>query len=135
MSGVKFDQAGLVPVIAVQWDTREILMMAWMNAQTLQTTLQTGRATYWSRSRGEEWRKGDTSGHLQFVRTISRDCDGDTLLMEVDQIGPACHTGSRSCFDAATVTVSAAQAPEAQQAPEAEQAPEPEQADQSKGAP
>ena len=102
---VRFDAAGLVPAIAQQWDTKEVLMMAWMNEQTLRVTLSSGRATYWSRSRQEEWRKGDTSGNVQHVRSISYDCDGDTLLLEVDQIGPACHTGKRSCFQAGTVTI------------------------------
>lgn len=105
LAQVRFDAAGLVPAIAQQWDTKEVLMMAWMNEQTLRATLDSGRATYWSRSRRSEWRKGDTSGHIQYVRSISYDCDGDTLLLEVDQIGPACHTGKRSCFEAGTVTI------------------------------
>ena len=95
-----FSADGLVPVIAQQWDTREVLMMAWMNADTLAETLTTGRAVYFSRSRGERWAKGDTSGHVQRVRQVRLDCDGDTVLLLVDQVGAACHTGDRSCFDA-----------------------------------
>ena len=75
-------------------------MLAYMNDEALRRTLTTGRVTFWSRSRQEYWRKGDTSGHVQFVKAVSLDCDGDALLVEVDQIGAACHTGSRSCFDA-----------------------------------
>jgi phosphoribosyl-AMP cyclohydrolase len=81
-----------------QYDTGELLMLAWMNEEALARTLATGRATYWSRSRGELWIKGETSGHHQYVKSVSLDCDGDALLVSVDQIGPACHTGTRSCF-------------------------------------
>jgi phosphoribosyl-AMP cyclohydrolase len=91
---------GLVAAIAQQWDTGEVLMLAWMDDEALRRTLTTGRATYWSRSRGEYWRKGDTSGDIQWVREVRLDCDGDTLLLKVDQIGNACHTGTRTCFDA-----------------------------------
>ncbi|MEX3566300.1 phosphoribosyl-AMP cyclohydrolase [Micrococcus endophyticus] len=93
-----FDDRGLVPAIAQQEGTGEVLMMAWMNAESLRLTLETGWATYWSRSRGELWRKGETSGHLQRVLAVHADCDADTLLLTVDQTGPACHTGTRSCF-------------------------------------
>lgn len=98
----RFTDDGLVPAIAQQWDSREVLMMAWMTAETLRETLETGRAVYFSRSRGERWAKGDTSGHVQQVREVRLDCDGDTILLLVDQVGAACHTGDRTCFDAAT---------------------------------
>ena len=96
---LKRDAAGLVCAVVQQHDTREVLMVGWMDDEALRRTLTTGRATYWSRSRGEYWRKGDTSGHVQHVRSVAIDCDGDALLVRVDQIGPACHTGSHSCFD------------------------------------
>jgi phosphoribosyl-AMP cyclohydrolase len=95
---VTFDAAGLVPVIAQQHDTGEILMVAWMNRDALAETLATGRMCYWSRSRRALWRKGETSGQLQRLVELRLDCDGDTLLARVDQIGVACHTGRRSCF-------------------------------------
>ncbi len=91
---------GLVPVVAQQWDTREVLMVAWTSLETLRETLSTGRAVYFSRSRGERWLKGETSGHVQSVREARLDCDGDTVLLLVDQVGGACHTGDRTCFDA-----------------------------------
>ena len=94
------DAHGLVAAIAQQWDTREVLMLAWMDAEALRRTLATRRATYWSRSRQEYWVKGDTSGHAQHVREVRLDCDGDAILLLVDQDGAACHTGDRSCFDA-----------------------------------
>lgn len=97
---VGFDADGLVPAIVQQHDTREVLMMAWMNRESLRLTLTTGRAVYWSRSRGELWRKGDTSGHTQRVVAARLDCDADAILLEVDQTGAACHTGTRTCFDA-----------------------------------
>ena len=90
---------GLVAAVVQQHDTGEVLMLAWMDDEALAQTLGTGRATYWSRSRGELWRKGDTSGHVQHVRSVSLDCDGDALLVRVDQVGVACHTGTRTCFD------------------------------------
>lgn len=90
---------GLVPVIAQQWDTGEVLMLAWMDLTALRRTLATGRATYYSRSRQAYWVKGETSGHGQRVREVAVDCDGDTVLIKVDQDGPACHAGTRSCFD------------------------------------
>ncbi|WP_432533340.1 phosphoribosyl-AMP cyclohydrolase [Kineococcus arenarius] len=104
---LKRDPAGLVCAVVQQHDTREVLMVAWMDDTALALTLSTGRATYWSRSRGALWRKGDTSGHVQLVKRVSLDCDGDALLVEVDQVGAACHTGERTCFDAAELPVRA----------------------------
>ena len=98
---VAWDADGLTPAIVQQWDTREVLMLAWVDAEALRRTLTSGRATYWSRSRQEYWRKGDTSGNVQRVREARLDCDGDAILLLVDQTGPACHTGTRTCFDAA----------------------------------
>ena len=92
------DPAGLVPAVVQQHDTGEVLMLAWMNDEALHRTLSTGRATYFSRSRGTLWVKGETSGHHQYVRSVAIDCDGDTLLVRVDQVGPACHTGEHTCF-------------------------------------
>lgn len=94
------DDAGLVAAIVQQYDSREVLMLAWMDDEALRRTLTSGRVTFWSRSRGEYWRKGDTSGHAQYVKRVSLDCDGDALLVEVDQVGAACHTGTRTCFEA-----------------------------------
>ena len=94
------DDQGLVPAVVQQWDTGEVLMVGWMDDEALHRTLTTGRATYWSRSRQAYWRKGDTSGHEQHVREVRLDCDGDTLLVKVEQVGAACHTGDRTCFDA-----------------------------------
>jgi len=96
---LKRDAEGLICAVAQQQDTGEVLMVAWMDDEALHRTLTTGRATYWSRSRREYWVKGDTSGHVQKVREVRLDCDGDALLVIVDQTGPACHTGSRTCFD------------------------------------
>jgi phosphoribosyl-AMP cyclohydrolase len=95
---ISFDSAGLVPVIAQQHDSGEILMVAWMNRDAVAETLATGRMCYWSRSRRALWRKGETSGQLQRLVELRLDCDGDTLLARVDQLGVACHTGRRSCF-------------------------------------
>ena len=95
---VAFNADGLVPAIIQQHDTGEVLMLGWMDAEALRRTLTEGRVTFWSRSRGEYWRKGDTSGHAQYVRSVALDCDGDALLVRVDQVGAACHTGERSCF-------------------------------------
>ena len=95
---VRFNEAGLVPAVAQAYDSGEVLMMAWMSREALAETLRTGRACYWSRSRGRLWRKGETSGHIQMVRECRIDCDGDTILLLVDQTGAACHTGTRSCF-------------------------------------
>ncbi len=105
---LKRDPAGLVCAVVQQHDTREVLMVAWMDETALASTLTTGRATYWSRSRRSLWRKGDTSGHVQHVKRVSLDCDGDALLVEVDQVGAACHTGDRTCFDARPLPVAAA---------------------------
>jgi phosphoribosyl-AMP cyclohydrolase len=95
---LKRDPAGLVAAIVQQHDTREVLMLGWMDDEALARTLTSGRVTFYSRSRQEYWRKGDTSGHVQRVRRVSIDCDGDALLVEVDQVGAACHTGERTCF-------------------------------------
>lgn len=95
---VKFDEKGLVPVIAQSAATGQVLMFAWMNRDTLDMTLATGRVTYWSRSRQSVWTKGETSGHHQHLVEAWVDCDGDVLLLKVDQMGPACHTGAPSCF-------------------------------------
>jgi phosphoribosyl-AMP cyclohydrolase len=94
-----FKDGGLMPAIIQQWDTKEVLMLGYMDAEALRRTLTEGRVTFWSRSREEYWRKGDTSGNAQFVRGAALDCDGDTLLVTVDQVGPACHTGAHACFD------------------------------------
>jgi phosphoribosyl-AMP cyclohydrolase len=97
---LKRDSGGLMAAIAQQYDTGEVLMVAWMDDEALHRTLTTGRCTYWSRSRQEYWVKGETSGHLQFVKSVALDCDGDAILVQVDQVGAACHTGRRTCFDA-----------------------------------
>ncbi|MGK2308587.1 phosphoribosyl-AMP cyclohydrolase [Cutibacterium sp. V947] len=94
------NDAGLVPAVVQDATTGDVLMMAWMDDVALARTLTTRRATYWSRSRQEYWVKGETSGHTQHVRSVQLDCDGDTLLLRVDQVGGACHTGDRTCFDA-----------------------------------
>jgi phosphoribosyl-AMP cyclohydrolase len=91
---------GLVCAVVQDHGTKDVLMVAWMNDDALHRTLTTGRAWYYSRSRSELWRKGDTSGHVQHVRSVSIDCDGDALLVAVEQVGPACHTGTRTCFEA-----------------------------------
>jgi phosphoribosyl-AMP cyclohydrolase len=97
---LKRDAAGLFAAIAQQYDTGEVLMLGWMDDEALHRTLTTGRCTYWSRSRGEYWIKGETSGHAQWVTSVALDCDGDAVLVKVDQVGSACHTGDRTCFDA-----------------------------------
>src|SRR5258707_6478522 len=97
---LKPDEHGLVCAVAQQWDTGEVLMIGWMDDEALHRTLTTGRCTYWSRSRQEYWVKGDTSGHQQWVKSVALDCDGDAVLVQVDQLGVACHTGDRTCFDA-----------------------------------
>jgi len=96
---LKRDVNGLVCAVVQQHDSGEVLMVGWMDDEALRRTLTSGRVTFWSRSRGEYWRKGDTSGHAQYVRTVALDCDGDAVLVRVEQIGAACHTGARSCFD------------------------------------
>ena len=98
LAEVTFNADGLVPAIAQQHDTGEVLMMAWMNGESIAETLATGRVCYWSRSRAALWRKGETSGHVQTLVEMRLDCDGDTLLLLVEQTGPACHTNRRSCF-------------------------------------
>ena len=98
ISALSFNESGLIPAIAQQHDTGEVLMMAWMNADSVRETLATGRVCYWSRSRQAFWRKGETSGHTQRLVDFRIDCDGDTILLAVDQTGAACHTGSRTCF-------------------------------------
>jgi phosphoribosyl-AMP cyclohydrolase len=105
-SRLKRDAHGLVPAVVQQHDTGEVLMLGWMDDEALHRTLSTGRSTFWSRSRKEYWVKGETSGHRQSVKEVRLDCDGDTLLVKVDQEGPACHTGDRTCFDADELTVS-----------------------------
>jgi phosphoribosyl-AMP cyclohydrolase len=97
---LKRDADGLVAAVVQQAGTGEVLMVGWMDDEALHRTLTTGRTTFWSRSRGEYWRKGDTSGHVQRVHEVRLDCDGDAVLVVVDQVGAACHTGDRSCFDA-----------------------------------
>ncbi|HEX2943661.1 MAG TPA: phosphoribosyl-AMP cyclohydrolase [Rhodopila sp.] len=98
LGAIRFDANGLVPAIAQQHDTGEVLMMAWMNADAVRETLATGRVCYFSRSRGKLWRKGETSGQAQRLKDLRIDCDGDTLLLLVEQDGVACHTGRRNCF-------------------------------------
>lgn len=96
---LKRDARGLVAAVIQQYDTHEVLMVGYMNDEALRRTLTTGRVTFWSRSRQEYWRKGDTSGHVQYVKSLALDCDGDAILVQVDQVGAACHTGKRSCFE------------------------------------
>ena len=96
---LKRDARGLVAAVIQQYDTHEVLMVGYMNDEALRRTLTTGRVTFWSRSRQEYWRKGDTSGHVQSVKSLALDCDGDAILVQVDQVGAACHTGKRSCFE------------------------------------
>lgn len=98
LGGLKFDEKGLIPAVVQQHDTGEVLMVAWMDAEALRRTIETGTTWFWSRSRQEHWNKGATSGNIQHVKEIRYDCDGDTLLVLVDQVGVACHTGARSCF-------------------------------------
>jgi phosphoribosyl-AMP cyclohydrolase len=104
-SVLKRDGAGLVAAIVQQFDTNEVLMLGWMDDEALNRTMTTGRVTFYSRSRQEYWRKGDTSGHVQWVKSVALDCDGDALLVRVDQVGAACHTGTRTCFDGRAVDV------------------------------
>jgi phosphoribosyl-AMP cyclohydrolase len=95
---LKFNEEGLIPAIVQDAETGDVLMMAWMNREALRRTIETGKATYWSRSRQKFWIKGETSGHFQEVESIYVDCDADVVLLKVKQIGAACHTGRRSCF-------------------------------------
>jgi phosphoribosyl-AMP cyclohydrolase len=99
-SRLKRNADGLIAAIAQQYDTGEVLMLGWMDDEALHRTLTTGRCTYWSRGRQAYWVKGDTSGHAQWVRSVALDCDADVVLVKVDQVGGACHTGDRTCFDA-----------------------------------
>lgn len=99
VSSLVFAADGLIPAIIQDASSHRVLMLGYMNAEAVTRTVEEGRVTFWSRSRQEFWRKGDTSGHAQFVRSFSYDCDADTLLLIVEQIGAACHTGSHSCFD------------------------------------
>jgi phosphoribosyl-AMP cyclohydrolase len=98
LNALKFNQDGLIPAIAQQYDSGEVLMMAWMNQASIKETLKTNRVCYWSRSRQAYWRKGESSGQVQILKELRIDCDADTLLIKVDQTGPACHTGRRQCF-------------------------------------
>jgi phosphoribosyl-AMP cyclohydrolase len=98
LASLKFDPAGLIPAIAQQYDTGRVLMLAWMNSESIAQTLASGEVCYWSRSRQRLWRKGETSGHVQRLIEMRVDCDGDSLLLLVDQTGVACHTGRYSCF-------------------------------------
>ncbi|RAX15149.1 phosphoribosyl-AMP cyclohydrolase [Pseudarthrobacter sp. AG30] len=104
-AALKRDAAGLVAAVVQQFDTNEVLMLGWMDDEALRRTMTTGRVTFYSRSRQEYWRKGDTSGHVQWVKSVALDCDGDALLVRVDQVGAACHTGTRTCFDGRDLTV------------------------------
>lgn len=101
---VTFAENGLLPAIIQEESTRQVLMLGYMDEEALRRTLTEGRVTFWSRSRQEYWRKGDTSGHRQYVRSAALDCDGDALLVTVHQIGPACHTGAHACFDVDPLT-------------------------------
>jgi len=98
ISNLQFNEAGLIPAIVQDATTGQVLMLAWMNEESLRLTLEQGETWFWSRSRGELWHKGATSGNIQRVRHIFYDCDGDTLLVQVEAAGPACHTGETSCF-------------------------------------
>jgi phosphoribosyl-AMP cyclohydrolase len=98
LDALRWNAEGLVPAVAQQYDSGEVLMLAWMNRASLEETLATGRVCYWSRSRQSLWRKGESSGQVQLLKELRVDCDGDTLLLRVDQTGPACHTGRRDCF-------------------------------------
>lgn len=106
ISSLSFNDAGLIPVIVQEHSSHAVLMLAWMNADAVRLTLETKRATYWSRSRSEIWVKGETSGNTQDVQSLAFDCDSDALLMTVIQHGPACHTGSTTCFDDHSITLS-----------------------------
>lgn len=108
---LKRDDAGLVAAIVQDDDSEAVLMLGWMDDEALRRTLSSGRVTFWSRSRQEYWRKGDTSGHVQWVRSVALDCDGDALLVRVVQEGAACHTGDRTCFDAGSIAAVVAEVP------------------------
>ena len=98
VAGLRFDAAGLLPAVVQDDADGAVLMVAWMDAEAVRRTLTTGRTWFWSRSRQRYWQKGETSGHVQHVRSVTADCDGDTLVVRVEQVGPACHLGTRSCF-------------------------------------
>lgn len=98
LENLPFNEDGLIPAIAQQYDSKEVLMLAWMNKESIEETLSTGQVYYFSRSRQQLWRKGESSGQTQYLREMRLDCDGDTVLLIVDQTGPACHTGRKSCF-------------------------------------
>ncbi|MBE0010953.1 MULTISPECIES: phosphoribosyl-AMP cyclohydrolase [unclassified Arthrobacter] len=104
-AALKRDPAGLVAAVIQQHDSGEVLMLGWMDDEAVHRTLTTGRVTFFSRSRNAYWRKGDTSGHIQWVKSAAIDCDGDALLIRVDQVGAACHTGTRTCFDGRDLAV------------------------------
>ncbi|MGI8882447.1 MAG: phosphoribosyl-AMP cyclohydrolase [Jatrophihabitans sp.] len=106
---LKRDRDGLLAAVVQQHDTGEVLMVGWMDDEALHRTLTTGRATYWSRSRQQYWVKGETSGHVQYVRSVALDCDSDAVLVRVEQVGPACHTGARSCFQTPESVLAAVQ--------------------------
>jgi phosphoribosyl-AMP cyclohydrolase len=101
--GIAFDHNGLIPAVIQDFSSHRVLMVGYMNAEAFDLTVSTGRVVFWSRSRQELWRKGDTSGHAQYVRGVEADCDGDALLVQVQQVGVACHTGCESCFDVLSV--------------------------------
>lgn len=98
LEAIVFNEKGLLPAIIQDDANGEVLMLAWMDREALRRTMTEGRVTFWSRSRGEYWRKGDTSGHIQLVKSVWHDCDNDTILVKVEQLGAACHTNTRSCF-------------------------------------
>ncbi|MDV3221675.1 MAG: phosphoribosyl-AMP cyclohydrolase [Intrasporangium sp.] len=108
---LKRDDRGLLAAVIQQHDTGEVLMVGWMDDEALRRTLTEGRVTFWSRSRQAYWRKGDTSGHVQWVKGVRLDCDGDTVLVQVDQVGAACHTGDRTCFDARVLPAAVGESP------------------------
>jgi phosphoribosyl-AMP cyclohydrolase len=108
IEGLRFGSDGLIPAVVQQHDTGEVLMLGYMDREAVRRTVSSGRVWFWSRSRGEYWRKGDTSGNVQYLRSVNMDCDGDALLVRVEQIGPACHTGTRSCFDGREIPSDAA---------------------------
>lgn len=108
-----FNADGLLPAVIQQWDSGEVLMLGWMDREAIRRTVTEGRVTFWSRSRQEYWRKGDTSGNAQYVRSAAFDCDADTLLVRVDQVGGACHTGTRTCFDGRELEVVGGERPSA----------------------
>ncbi|MCZ7661492.1 MAG: bifunctional phosphoribosyl-AMP cyclohydrolase/phosphoribosyl-ATP diphosphatase HisIE [Thermoleophilia bacterium] len=111
LSAIRFGEDGLVPCVVQEWTTGRVLMMAYMNRQSLEKTVRTGTTWFWSRSRGTLWNKGETSGHVQKVRDLRYDCDGDTVLALVEQTGPACHTGTRTCFDDRSLAVGGERGP------------------------